>query len=170
MISEAGATSKQSVSRLSKALNICGVALLWGACCAALVGYSLIVQERFESFHFSTLLSLFALGGVLAWAFSTVFVKLARRYVKRGWLIYLLALIVLALTTLTFTSGLFALQYRSFYAQWHEQAFSRIWVLQFLFTSASAVYQFLVIGLRHYFPLGLPLLLGSTAILVRSVR
>lgn len=170
MIPEADANTKQSVSRLLKAMNMCGLALVWGACCAALLAYSLITSGRFETFHFSVLISLFALGGVLGWAFSAVFMTFAQRYLRRDWLLYGVALVVLTLATLTFTSGLFALQYRSFYAQWHEQAFSRIWVLQFLFTSASAVYQFLVIGLRHYFPLGFPLLLGSTAILVRSVR
>lgn len=167
---EADARSKPSVSRPSRVINTLGLSLVWSACCAALAAESLFRLERFTSFHASSLLALFALGGTLAWITSAMILALVKRYVSNRWTMYALALMLLATATLAFTSGLFALQYRSFYAQWHEQAFSRIWILQFMFTCASAVYQFLVIGIRHYFPLGLPLLLGASGILVRSLR
>ncbi len=52
------------------------------------------------------------------------------------------------------TGGLFALQYRSYYAQWHEPALTIAWSIQFVHTVATAFYQFIVLGIRLYFPLG----------------
>lgn len=37
-----------------------------------------------------------------------------------------------------------------------------IWFFQFAFTSASAVYQFAVLGVRHYLPFGLILLIAAS--------
>jgi hypothetical protein len=49
---------------------------------------------------------------------------------------------------------MFSIIYRNFYAQWHGDPFTRIWLFQLTFTSASALYQFAVLGLRLYLPLG----------------
>ena len=46
------------------------------------------------------------------------------------------------------------MDYRLFYARWHAPFGTRTWVYQFTFTSASAVYQFIVMGIRLYLPLG----------------
>ena len=166
----ADAHSKQRVSLITMAVNTLGLALLWGAWCSGLVAWQMFALERLQGFHLSILLVLFAIGATMGWLASAFGLYGLRRLMRRQWLFYLAAVLVLGAATVAITAGLFALQYRSFYAQWHEQAFTRIWILQFMFTSASAVYQFLVIGFRHYFPLGVPLLLGAAAILVRSLR
>ncbi|WP_137133871.1 hypothetical protein [Rhizobium sp. FKY42] len=169
-MTKADANRKPRASLISSTVTNLGFALLWGACCSALIAWHMFTLERFEGFHLSDLIVLYGIGASFGWLVSAFGLYGVRRLVWRNWLLYLLAVTLLGATTVAITSGLFALQYRSFYAQWHEHAFTRIWILQFLFTSASAVYQFLVIGLRYYFPVGLPLLLGAAAILVRSVR
>ncbi|TIU13037.1 MAG: hypothetical protein E5W40_08905, partial [Mesorhizobium sp.] len=64
------------------------------------------------------------------------------------------AFVCLLATTISFTGGLFALHYRSYYAQWHEPALTIAWSIQFVHTVATAFYQFIVLGIRLYFPLG----------------
>ncbi|MGV3552550.1 hypothetical protein [Rhizobium sp.] len=59
---------------------------------------------------------------------------------------------VMLLATHTTTSAIFALQYRIFYAQWHSAFPSLVWLFQFGFTSAAAVYQYSVDSLYHYWP------------------
>ena len=68
------------------------------------------------------------------------------------------------------TAFLFALDYRVFYARWHAPTGSLIWMFQFAFTSASAVYQFGVLGSRLFLPLGLIWLPGASLYLARRMR
>ncbi len=79
-------------------------------------------------------------------------------------------LLFLATVTVAVTAVLFALVYRGYYAQWHEEMFTYVWFLQFIFTSASAVYQFAVLGLRAYLPFGLVALPVFAWALSRATR
>lgn len=76
----------------------------------------------------------------------------------------------LAAATVGLTGGLYALEYRTYYAQWHAAAFTHIWVLQFVFTSLVALYQFAVLGLRLMFPLGFLGLFAASWLLGRNIR
>ena len=96
---------------------------------------------------------LFSAGGALAFPVGLFAARLVS--LERHWEVALAAAFVCLLAaTITFTGGLFALQYRSYYAEWHEPAFSLTWALQFVFTMLTALYQFVVLGIRLYFPLG----------------
>ena len=96
---------------------------------------------------------LFAAGGALAFPVGLFAARLVS--LERHWEVALAAAFVCLLAaTITFTGGLFALQYRSYYAEWHEPAFSLTWAFQFVFTMLTALYQFVVLGIRLYFPLG----------------
>ena len=57
--------------------------------------------------------------------------------------------------TIVFTALIFAFDFWLYFAQWHGQTFSKLWANQLIFTFASAIYQFLVSGLRLYLPFGL---------------
>ena len=48
------------------------------------------------------------------------------------------------------TAFLFAMDYRLFYSRWHAPFGTIVWAFQFVFTSASAVYQFAVLGMRLF--------------------
>ena len=74
-----------------------------------------------------------------------------------------------------FTAGLtalaFAIQYRTYYAQWHGEFLTELWFWQLAFTLAAALYQFAVMGLILFIPLGVPALLITAILLaVRPMR
>ena len=62
--------------------------------------------------------------------------------------------LALSLSTLGTTALLFALDYRSYYASWHEEFGTITWAYQFVFTVAGAIVQFAVLGVRMFLPLG----------------
>lgn len=100
----------------------------------------------------------YARGAVLAFApalFVTRFVFLGQSH----WRAVVLVL-VLAGLTLGLTAGLIALEYRDYFSQWHAPFASRIWMWQQFYTFAGSAYQFAVVGLRLYWPLGPVLLIG----------
>lgn len=65
---------------------------------------------------------------------------------------------------------LFALQYRSYYAEWHASAFTPTWAFEFAFTMLTALYQFVVLGMRLYFPLGFAALVAASIWFARQRR
>ena len=96
---------------------------------------------------------LFAAGGALAFPVGLFAARLVS--LGRHWEVALAAAFVcLLVATIGFTGGLFALQYRSYYAERHSPAFTITWAFQFVFTMLTALYQFVVLGIRLYFPLG----------------
>lgn len=70
---------------------------------------------------------------------------------------FVVGTVVMGLATHTATAALFALQYRVFYAHWHAAFLTVVWCYQFVFTTASALYQFTVDSQYVYVPLA-PLL------------
>ncbi len=82
------------------------------------------------------------------------------------------AAVFLCLSTVTvgITAILFALIYRNLYAQWHGEFLTVLWTYQFIFTTASALVQFAVIGLRLYFPVGFVFLIATSFWLAASMR
>jgi hypothetical protein len=79
-----------------------------------------------------------------------------------------LAFLTLASATVFFTAITFALIFRSYYAQWHDTVFSGDWFRQQFFTTASSLYQFAVLGLRSYLPIGLPALFAAAWLISRK--
>lgn len=78
--------------------------------------------------------------------------------------------IVILLATHTTTSGIFALQYRVFYAHWHSSFPSIVWFFQFSFTSAGAIYQYSVDSIYYYWPFTLICFLGFGLWFARTHR
>lgn len=146
-----------------------GGALLWGAVMAAAAWCGFALQQSIPVTRNDELMLLYFAGGALAWLAvlpKIRFCALARRPETR----VAAALLFLALGTVAMTALLFALQYRLFYARWHEPFGTRIWLYQFAFTSAGAVYQFAVLGIRPLLPFGGPLLLAASLLLARRYR
>jgi hypothetical protein len=146
-----------------------GGAPVWGVVSALPMLLHLWRQDRLSTFHLTELLVVFMAGGALAWLLAGICLSYLNG--RLPFKIRLpLAIILLAAGTLCLTAFFFALDYRSFYAQWHAPALSMDWTLQFLFTSASAGFQFLVIGLPYYLPFGPLLVLVAAPVLLRAVR
>ncbi|MCO5729958.1 hypothetical protein [Rhizobium sp. SSA_523] len=163
--------SEGKSSRSGRIVPVLSGAIVWSACCGALAALALMQGERQIEAEESRLIAVFAGGAALAWLVTAALApQLKARLGGRRSLLFLIIASLLALSTIGVTAALFALDYRSFYARWHAEPLSRIWLLQLGFTSASAVYQFLVIGLRLYLPFGPLLLCAAAAMLLRLTR
>jgi hypothetical protein len=125
----------------------------WGLAMAAAAALGLEWRMEAITGHFRPLLAVYFAGGAVAWPaalFITRFVALGARPALR----FAVALATLALATIGLTALVFAAVYRQFYADWHGEPFTTIWVLQFVVTIISALYQFAVLGLWLFLPLG----------------
>lgn len=136
---------------------------------AACAYVSLVMHGRAQSFHLTRILLIYWAGGAAAWLVALPLARLTarRRSVETRFAAHFA---LLSLGTVLCTAFVFAMDYRVFYAQWHQPFGTRIWMFQFLFTSAGATYQFLVMGLGLYLPAGLPVLAGASLWLAKSMR
>lgn len=126
---------------------------LWGLVMALSALVALYLRNAAETSHLRGILVLFFSGGLVSWPFALFFGRFLA--IGRGRETRFAAFFLcLTVCTIAATAFLFAMDYRSFYARWHAPFGTRIWVYQFTFTSASAVYQFFVMGIRLYLPLG----------------
>ncbi len=145
-----------------------GGAAAWGLLMAACAFFSLVMQGRWQSFHLEKVLVIYFAGGFLAWLCVLPMARLLSRR-RSAEARFAAHFALLSLGTVAMTAFVFAMDYRLFYAQWHQPFGTRTWFLQFLFTSAGATYQFLVMGLGLYLPVGLPLLAGASLWLSRPM-
>lgn len=142
-------------------------AVLWGAAMGASAFVNLDDWETPDKVRFIVLL--YVLGGVLAFPVGLTLARLVSR--GRHWETALAAAFVCLLgATLAFTGALFGLQYRSYYAEWHSPAFTPTWAFEFVFTMLTALYQFVVLGIRLYFPLGFAALVAASISFARQQR
>jgi len=144
-------------------------ALLWGVLMLVSAMLSLYMRNRMETSHAGELAILYFAGGLLSWPFM---LPLGRYFAHRRRIETRFAAFFVALSagTILMTAFLFAMEYRLFYARWHGPAGSLLWIFQFVFTSASAVYQFAVLGLPLFLPLGLACLLATSFALAKRMR
>ena len=128
-------------------------ALLWALAmgASALTGLWLDNWETPEKIRFVVLL--YAMGAAIAFPIGLFLARLISLD-RPSEVAFAAAFVCLLAATLAFTGGLFALQYRSYYAEWHAEAFTVRWAFELVFTSLTALYQFVVLGVRLYFPLG----------------
>ncbi len=145
-----------------------GGALAWGLLMVVCAFLSLHMEGRDANFHLEKLLLIYFTGGFCAWVIALPLARLLTR--RRGTETRFAAhFALLSLGTVALTAFFFAMDYRLFYARWHQPFGTRVWAFQFVFTSAGAVYQFLVMGLRLYLPVGLPILVGASLWLARAM-
>ena len=112
--------------------------------------------------HTAAVLLPYAAGAMMAFPVAMFLAEAIARE-KRPTQRFAAAFLSLATATIGLTAALLAMDYRAYYAHSHEEAFSRLWVLQIIGTALSALYQFAVIGLRLYFPLGFIGLFAASA-------
>ncbi|GAC1041009.1 hypothetical protein thsrh120_10130 [Rhizobium sp. No.120] len=151
----------------SHCLEIFAGAIGWGAAMVVSVLAALYLRNGLLTNHFSALTFIYFFGAALSWP---ALIPLIRRFTRRRPTGARFAAFFLALSigTVAMTAFLFAMDYRWFYSRWHAPFGSLIWIFQFLFTSASAVYQFAVLGLTLFLPFGLLCLIVVSAYLARQ--
>ncbi|MBL8584896.1 MAG: hypothetical protein JNL61_22035 [Rhizobiaceae bacterium] len=99
-----------------------------------------------------TVAVVFAIGGLIAFPLAIAAATLtgAQRPEKR----FAAAFVALTVFSSGLAAALYANQYRLYYSEWHGEPFSKLWTHQIVFTTLAAIYQFLAVGMRLYFPLG----------------
>jgi len=101
-------------------------ALLWGATMGASALVNLLLDYWVTPDKIRTVSLLFAGGGALAFPAGLFAARLLS--LGRGWEVAVAAaLVCLAAATIALTAGLYALQYRSYYAEWHAPVFTLTW-------------------------------------------
>ncbi|MER8462515.1 hypothetical protein [Mesorhizobium sp. M1396] len=144
-------------------------ALLWAVTMGASALVTLFLDNWETPAKIRIVTLLFAVGAALAFPIGLFAAKLVSQ--GRRWEVaFAAAFVCLTGATVGLTAGLFALQYRSYYAEWHAPAFTHTWALQFVFTTLIALYQFVVLGIRLYFPLGFVTLFAASVWFARQRR
>ena len=143
--------------------------LCWGAMMVCSLLLAVALRNGLQTDRLFRLMLAYFLGGMLAWPSMVPLARwLAfRRPVETRFAAFFLTLSV---GTMAMTAFFFAMDYRIFYDRWHAPFGSIIWMYQFVFTGASAVYQFAVLGSRLFMPLGLLFLLAASLYLARRMR
>ncbi|MET0747394.1 MAG: hypothetical protein ABWY49_04320 [Rhizobium sp.] len=144
-------------------------ALAWGVLMALSAALALYRHNGLQTDRLPALLAVYFLGGALAWPFALKAAGICSRG-KPVETRFAACLLCLAIATMAMTAFLFALEYRIFYSRWHAPFGSIIWMFQFVYTGASAVYQFGVLGSRLFLPLGLVWLPLASLYLARRMR
>ena len=133
--------------------------LLWA--CVMTGSATLSLAWRRDSLDFAILpiAIVFFLGGLLAFSPSLFSARLFKP--KTQTIRFALYAAALAIVTVGASMAIFALQYRTYYAQWHGDFPSKLWLIQLIFTLLAACYQFAVSGIRLFLPFSLPILLAT---------
>jgi hypothetical protein len=144
-------------------------AVIWGLAMGGSAVAGLLVNDWETPQKIRTVFLLFGFGGAAAFPIGLFLARLLSTARRRD-TAFAAAFLSFAIATVAVTAGFFGLQYRSYYAEWHADTFTRIWFLQFAFTVAVALYQFAVLGLRLYFPVGFVALLAVSLWFARRAR
>ncbi|MDK4737647.1 MULTISPECIES: hypothetical protein [unclassified Rhizobium] len=141
----------------------------WGVAMASSALSVLYLRNGLLTSHLPALMAVYFFGGALAWPFTLPLARLLahRRPLEARFAAFFLAL---SLGTVAMTAFLFALDYRWFYARWHAPFGTLVWAFQFAFTSASALYQFAILGLGLFLPFGFIFLVMASLYLARHMR
>jgi hypothetical protein len=129
-------------------------AMLWATAMAASAAFRMWGLGWETPDKIAGVVMLYAAGGLLAFPIG-LFVA---RFVALGHsdeAAFASAFLALATSTIAIIGLIFAFCYRSYYAEWHDEPGSMVWMFQLVFTTLSALYQFAVLGVRLLFPVGL---------------
>ena len=144
-------------------------AVIWAGVMAASAASALLFSGRVLSVQSETIVIVFALGGLLAFPAALYATRLAalgappeRRFAA--------ALLFLGVATVLGTAFVYSMHYRAYFAQWHSDFLTIHWIFQLLFTGANAVYQFSVLGMRLFFPVGFVALFAASLFVARMAR
>jgi hypothetical protein len=148
------------------AAALCG-SLAWSLAMGSSAWLSGALKGKAFGGSLGTLVLTFAIGG-LAGFVPALFAYRLLRAGKSASQRYALAFLALAAATIVCTSLTFTLIFRSYYAQWHDGILTGHWLEEQFFTLASAGYQFAVLGLRSFLPLGLAALFAASWLLSKK--
>ena len=142
----------------SPSLVIFGSAI-WGILMAATVMAGMWLRNGMSTTNLVAIISVYFYGGSLAFAPAVWLGEFL--FGRRGTIArFVGGTLIVAIAVHAATSGIFALQYRAFYAHWHNDFPSIVWFFQFGFTTVGGVFTFTVGSLAYYWPLSCLAVLG----------
>jgi len=127
--------------------------VLWAVIMALSAWYAISTLDWGTQARIVRVVMLFAAGALVSFPLGIAIARLLAQR-RRGEAAFAAAFLGLAIATIGITSLIFAFDYRTYYAEWHDDEFSVRLVFEVVFTTLSAVYQFAVLGVRLYFPIG----------------
>lgn len=144
--------------------------LLWAAVMAASATISLYwLRSGIIDGPAQRLIGVFALGALIAFPVARKVLDYVPGHWQHGQR-FAIAFLAFGAATLGFTSLLVAFDFLAYYGQWHDDHFSRRRIMETIMTILSACYQFLVLGLRLFLPIGfLALITASMAFAMRRL-
>lgn len=145
----------------TRSATIIGAALLWAIAMTVSAALNLFLLERAVDVKSQLLVLFFACGAFIAYPCAIFILTWVPKHWQNGQR-FAISFIIFSLFTIGFTALIFALHFRTYFAQWHDDTFSTRLVFETVFTILSAVYQFFVLALRLYLPFGLIVLLGAS--------
>jgi hypothetical protein len=130
-----------------------GIAIVWGTAVPVCIIADYLVLRHMLPPGLTRVTTIFALGAFFAAPIALWCARIIAR--KNANSAFSAMFVLLSVGTIGLTALMFAFDFWLYFSQWHGDLFSGLWINQFVFTFASAIYQFLVSGLRLYLPLGL---------------
>jgi hypothetical protein len=167
------AITRRFLAHSRRSLPSLATSLVGSLCWALVMAASAVIGVWRDGWateaKFVTIALLFGAGAALAFPVGLTLARLvtAGESAERSFAACFLGL---SLSTIGVTAMIFAFDYRSYYATWHEEMFTITWMFQFIFTSAGALVQFAVLGVRLFFPLGFVALFVASLWFARSTR
>lgn len=138
-------------SAIPPAIPTLAGALCWAIAMAAGAGLAILLRGWYRPPVVMELLVIFFLGGLVAWPLARFASRLAAP-VPEGTRRIAADILATSAATVAITAFVFAQQFREQYAHWHGETLSVFWAFNFVFTTANAMYQFSVLGLRLFLP------------------
>lgn len=138
-------------------INIALASAIWGLTIPICVIVDYLIWQRMLPpgiFQFS---ALFTIGAAIAAPMAIWIIRIFTFESPTS--CFAAVFLLLSSGTIGMTALLFAFDFWLYFTQWHAPLFSKFWLVQLVFTFGSAVYQFLVSGVRMYLPFGLIALL-----------
>ncbi len=140
--------------------------LLWGVVSAVSAMVALRMKGWADPGAIEGPALLFFFGGLIAFAPALFLARLFGR--SRPEPAFAAAIVSLSAMTIGVTGVLNGLVFRDYFSAWHAPVTTKLGANEFVFTVASGVYQFLVLGVRLFLPLGLPALLIAALLIARQ--
>lgn len=131
----------------------------WGIVVAVTVMGGMWLRNELISANLLAIASVYFYGGSLAFAPALWLGELLFERAGKG-VRFVGGTLLTAIAVHAATSGIFALQYRVFYAHWHNAFPSIVWFFQLGFTTAGGIFTFTVGSLAFYWPFSCLAFLG----------
>lgn len=136
------------------------LALMWATIMTASAAIALALsRDEIVKSQAQRLIGIFTAGALVAYPVARFMLCLVPDRWRQGQR-FAAAFILFGAATVGFTALFFALDFLAYFAEWHDDHLSIQRAFQTLFTVMSAFYQFLVLGLRLFLPIGMIALFG----------